>query len=271
MKNRNLNYSSAHKKYLRGLKLKTFSVHLVRILLLFVVLGLWELCATTQLIDPFISSSPSRRINQIKILAGNGALWHHSSVTLYETVLAFSISTLVGTIVAILLYAVPFIRKVLEPYLIVLNSLPKIALGPLIIVWMGTGTKAIVAMGILICIVITTISMLNGYLSVDKEKILLLKTMGASKLQILFKLILPATFSDFISILKINVGMSWVGTVMGEYLTSKAGLGYLIVYGGQVFKLDLVMAAIVVLCILAGLMYAIIASLELIVNSKRNK
>ena len=170
-----------------------------------------------------------------------------------------------------MLYAIPFVRKVLEPYLIVLNGLPKIALGPLIIVWMGTGTKSIVAMGFLICIVITTISMLNGYLSVPKEKILLLKTMGASKLQILFKLILPATFGDFISILKINVGMSWVRTVMGEYLTSKAGLGYLIVYGGQVFKLDLVMSAIVVLCILAGLMYALVATFELIVNKRRNR
>ena len=267
----NKNFSLAHKKYLWGLKIKNISVHLIRILLLVSVLCLWELFASLQIVDPFISSSPSRIVSQIKTLAENGALLHHSWVTLYETLLAFLISTAVGTFIAIILYALPYVRKVSEPYLIILNSLPKIALGPLIIVWMGTGTKAIVAMGFLICIVITTISMLNGYLSVDKEKILLLKTMGASKLQILFKLIIPASFSDFISVLKINVGMSWVGTVMGEYLTSKAGLGYLIVYGGQVFKLDLVMASIVVLCILAGLMYAVVASLELMVNSKRNK
>jgi len=125
-------------------------------------------------------------------------------------------------------------------------------------------------MGILICIIITTISMLNGYLSVPKEKILLMKTMGASKLQILTKLILPATFGEFISVLKINVGMSWVGVVMGEYLTSKAGLGYLIVYGGQVFKLDLVMSSIVVLCILAGIMYGLVALLEMYIKNKRN-
>ena len=240
-------------------------------MLLVALIGLWELCAALQVVDPFISSSPSRIVSQLKTLAETGALWHHSWVTLYETLLAFAISTAVGTVIAILLYALPFVHKVLEPYLIVLNSLPKIALGPLIIVWMGTGTKSIVAMGFLICIIITTISMLNGYLAVPKEKIMLLKTMGASRLQILFKLILPASFSDFVSILKINVGMSWVGTVMGEYLTSKAGLGYLIVYGGQVFKLDLVMASIVVLCILAGAMYALVASFEMIVNHKRNK
>ena len=210
------------------------------------------------------------KVKQLAALISDGTLWEHSWVTLYETILAFGISTVLGTLVALILFSLPAVRRVLEPYLIVLNSLPKIALGPLIIVWMGTGTKAIVMMGILICIIITTISMLNGYLSVPKEKILLMKTMGANNLQILTKLIIPATFGEFISVLKINVGMSWVGVVMGEYLTSKAGLGYLIVYGGQVFKLDLVMSAIVVLCVLAGLMYALVALLEMYVNKKRN-
>lgn len=261
-------YSVAHKKYLRGLKVRAISVHTVRILLLLLLFGIWELSASSGIVDPFITSSPSRIIKQLEILIEDGSLLYHSWVTLYETLLAFAISTAVGTLVAILLYSLPPIRKVLEPYLIVLNALPKIALGPLIIVWMGTGTKSIVAMGFLICIVITTISMLNGYLSIPKDKILLLKTMGANKFQILTKLIVPATLKDFVSVLKINVGMSWVGVVMGEYLTSKAGLGYLIVYGGQVFKLDLVMCAILILCILAGLMYGLVAILEKFVNRK---
>lgn len=261
-------YSVAHKKYLLGLKIRAISVHTVRILLLLLLFGIWELSASSGIVDPFITSSPSRIIKQLEILIEDGSLLYHSWVTLYETLLAFTISTAVGTLVAILLYSLPPIRKVLEPYLIVLNALPKIALGPLIIVWMGTGTKSIVAMGFLICIVITTISMLNGYLSIPKDKILLLKTMGANKFQILTKLIVPATLKDFVSVLKINVGMSWVGVVMGEYLTSKAGLGYLIVYGGQVFKLDLVMCAILILCILAGLMYGLVAILEKFVNRK---
>lgn len=267
---KNLNYSKDHKKYLKSLKIKTISVHVVRILLLLFILGIWELCAHLKVIDPFITSSPSRIVLQIRELIINGTLWTHGWITLYETLLAFLISTLLGTLIAILLYSIPAIRRVLEPYLIVLNSLPKIALGPLIIVWMGTGTKAIVTMGILICIIITTISMLNGYLSVSNEKKLLLKTMGANNFQILTKLIIPSTFSNFVSVLKINVGMSWVGVVMGEYLTSKAGLGYLIVYGGQVFKLDLVMSSIVVLCILAGIMYGLVALMEMYVNKKRN-
>lgn len=264
------NYSKAHEKYLKGLKIKAISIHTARILLLILLFGIWELLATSGIVDPFITSSPSRVIKQIGILIKDGSLFYHSFVTLYETVLAFAISTLVGTLIAILLFAIPPLRKVLEPYLIVLNSLPKIALGPLIIVWMGTGTKSIVAMGFLICIVITTISMLNGYLSIPKEKILLMKTMGANKFQMLTKLIIPATNKDFVSVLKINVGMSWVGVVMGEYLTSKAGLGYLIVYGGQVFKLDLVMSAILILCILAGIMYGLVALLEKIVSKRSN-
>lgn len=269
MKKQKQKYSISHKKYLKSLLIKKVSIHISRILLLVLLLGAWELCASLNIIDPFITSSPSRIIKQISFLIQDGVLFHHSWVTLYETLLAFAISTIAGTLIALVLYIIPAVRKVLEPYLIILNSLPKIALGPLIIVWMGTGTKAIVMMGILICIIITTISMLNGYISVPKEKILLMKTMGASGFQILTRLIVPASFSDFISVLKINVGMSWVGVVMGEYLTSKAGLGYLIVYGGQVFKLDLVMSAIVVLCILAGLMYGLVALLEMYINKKR--
>ena len=155
-----------------------------------------------------------------------------------------------------------YIRKVLEPYIVVLNSLPKIALGPIIIIWFGAGTTSIIVMAILITIIITTLTMLGAFLFCDNDKIMLLKSMGANKFQILLKLIIPNAIPEFISMLKINVGMTWVGTIMGEYLVSKAGLGYLIVYGGQVFQLDLVMTSTVILCILAGLMYFGVALLE---------
>jgi len=146
--------------------------------------------------------------------------------------------------------------------LVVLNSLPKIALGPLIIIWVGAGTSAIITICVLICIVITIITMLNAFLSCDNDKILLMKSMGANKFKILYKLVLPFSIPNFISMLKINVGMSWVGSIMGEYLSSSAGLGYLIVYGSQVFRLDLVMTSTVLLCILAGLMYFVVALIE---------
>jgi NitT/TauT family transport system permease protein len=140
--------------------------------------------------------------------------------------------------------------------------LPKIALGPIIIIWFGSGFKAIIFMTVLIGIIVAVITMLNGFMATDTDKILLLKSMGATKFQILLKLVIPGSLPTLISMLKISVGMAWIGSIMGEYLVSRAGLGYLIVYGGQVFKLDLVMASTVVLCVLASLMYALVATLE---------
>lgn len=263
-------YSLEHKKYLRKQRLSIFGVHTSRIIVLIALFGLWELVANTGLVDPFITSSPSRIIKALAELLATGNLFMHTWVTVYETLMAFAISTIIGFLVALIFYIITPLRKVFEPFLVVLNSLPKVALGPLIIVWVGAGVKATITMGILICVVVTTISILNGFLAVDKEKITLLKTMGANNFQILFKLVLPSNLPNIIAVLKINVGLSMVGVIMGEYLNSSAGLGYLIVYGGQIFKLDLVMAAIVVLCIAASLMYFIIAGIEAYINKKHN-
>ncbi len=183
-------------------------------------------------------------------------------ITLSETLLGFSIATGLGFLMASILWWSERLRKILEPYIIVLNSLPKIALGPIIILWVGSGMTAIVTMCVLICVIISTISMTNAFNSCDSDKILLMKSMHANKMQIFTKLVIPSAFPAFISMLKINVGMSWVGTIMGEYLSSSEGLGYLIVYGSQVFKIDLVMTSTVLLCLLAGLMYAGICLIE---------
>lgn len=261
--------SKEHQKYIKIEKTKSFFVHFLRIVLLISLLGLWELSARLELVDPFITSSPSRIINKTIELYQNGTLALHIWTTLSETLWAFALSTIIGGLVAILLFVIAPLRRIFEPYLVILNSLPKIALGPLIIIWVGIGTKAIVTMGILICVVITTINLLNGFLNVSNEKIMLLKSMGANKFQILTKLIIPATLPNFIATLKINLGMAWVGVIMGEYLSSQAGLGYLLVYGGQVFQLDLVMTSIVILCILSGVMYGIISILEKIIVKKR--
>jgi len=261
-------FTHEHYKYLKKIRIGTFFVHLSRILLLVLLLGMWELATSVGWLDPFIASSPSRIVKTFINLLTEADLLYHTWITLYETMLAFLISTALGLIIAIILYIIPPIKRVLEPYLVVLNSLPKIALGPLIIVWMGTGEKTIVAMGVLICIVITTISMLNGFCQVENDKIMLMRTMGANKAQIFTRLVFPYNIPNLISNLKINIGMAWVGVIMGEYLTSRAGLGYLIVYGGQIFKLDLVMTSIVVLCVLAGAMYGIIALIENYVNKK---
>lgn len=248
--------------YLRSIRREKILVISFRISLLIVFLLTWELLALFEIIDPFISSSPSRIFYTTIDLFKNNNLLYHIGVTLYETLLGFLITVILGYIIALSLWWSERLKKVLEPYIVVLNSLPKIALGPIIIVWCGSGSKAIIFMAVLIGIIVAIITMLNGFTSTDKGKILLLQSMGATKIQILSKLVIPNSLPTLISMLKISVGMSWIGSIMGEYLVSKAGLGYLIVYGGQVFKLDLVMASTVVLCILAALMYLIVALLE---------
>ena len=264
-----MNYSLEHEKYLKSIRKKKKLITLSQWSVLIILLLVWELLASTGVIDAFIFSSPSRIASTLVNLWSNSNLLTHMAVTLYETVLGFLIATVVGTLVAIGLWWCETLRRVFEPYLVVLNSLPKVALGPIIIIWAGAGTKAIVTMAVLICIIITTINMLNGFVEVDKDKILLMRTLGANKWQILTKLILPANVGTLLATLKINVGLSWVGSIMGEYLVSKAGLGYLIVYGGQIFKLDLVMTSTVVLCVLAGLMYFAVAYLEKKLTQKK--
>ena len=257
-----INYSNEHKEYLKKNKRNKTLILSIQIGILVLLLGFWELFAQTGVIDAFFTSSPSKMFNTVVEMAKSGGLFVHIWTTLYEAILGFVFATALGVLVAILLWWSEKVRKVLEPYIVVLNSLPKIALGPLIIIWIGVGTKAIVVMAILIMVVVTTLSMLSAFLNCEQDKILLMKSMKASKLQIFCKLVMPNAFTEFVSILKINVGLTWVGTIMGEYLVSKAGLGYLIVYGSTVFKLDLVMASTVILCILACLMYLLVALLE---------
>ena len=196
----------------------------------------------------------------------------HVKVTVYETILGFGIGILLGTLIAIVLWWSNFLSKVFEPYLVVLNSLPKVALGPIIIIWVGAGTKAIIVMAIAISLIVTILDILNGFLNTDKELIKMAKTFNATKFQILTKIIIPANTSTFINSLKINIGLSLVGVISGEFLISKAGLGYLITYGGQVFKLDLVMSSIIILGIFAGLMYGVVTLLEkVLLRSKVHK
>ena len=256
------NQLSVREKYLKEKRRKKILIISIQLAILFGFFGLWQLLADIGAINVFVFSSPVKILQTVGSLFAGGNLWHHMFITFYESLLAFLIATVIGFFIAVILWWNETLSSIFEPYLIILNSLPKVALGPIIIIWFGAGTKAIVVMAILIMIIITTISLLNAFVSCDHDKILLLKSMGANKWQILTKLIIPNALGEFISVLKINVGMTWVGTIMGEYLVSKAGLGYLIVYGSQVFKLDLVMTSILLLCILAGLMYGIVCLLE---------
>lgn len=261
-----INFSKAHKDYLRKYKIKKLLILLTQIIILVAFVLGWELLSKYGIISSFFFSSPSKIVKTIGEMFVSGELIYHSKITLSETLIGFAIATGIGFLIAFVLWYSDFLRKVTEPYLVVLNSLPKIALGPIIIIWFDAGSKAIVFMCILIVIIVTIMNILNSFTSCDKQLIALAQSMGANKFQIFFKLILPNSLKDIVSTLKINVGLSWIGAIMGEYLVSKAGLGYLLIYGGQVFNLNLVMTSTVILCILASVMYFAVALFEQLMN-----
>ena len=263
---KNVGFSKEHILYLKKNKLRSIIINLARVGILAAILGVWELFAHFKVIDPFITSSPSRVCKTIADLYSDGTLFYHIGVTLGETLIGFFIAVALGYLIAVALYMSDAVRKIFEPYIVVLNSLPKIALGPLIIIWIGTGYRSIVFMTVLVAIIVCIMNTLTGFLSVDKTMLTLMQAMGAKKRTILTKLIIPASLPSLINTLKVAVGLAWIGSIMGEYIVSKAGLGYLIVYGGQVFKLDLVMTATIILCALAGGMYGIIALVEKLIN-----
>ena len=255
-------FTYEHIKYLKIQRRKSVFVIFSRISILVFFIAFWEIATRAGLIDGFLFSSPTRIVKTTENLIGEGELFAHIGTTLSETITGFIIASVSGLIIAVALWWSDSLRKIAEPYIVVLNSLPKIALGPIIIIWFGAGTLSIIFMTVIITVIVTIINLLAAFCETDENKILLLRSMGANKRQIFFKLVLPSSIPDVISTLKINVGMSWIGSIMGEYLVSKQGIGYLIVYGGQVFKLDLVMTSTVILCALAALMYFSVVLIE---------
>jgi ABC-type nitrate/sulfonate/bicarbonate transport system, permease component len=254
--------------YLRARSRRKKAITFLQMFLLIFLFGMWELSAQMGWINAFIFSSPSRMIATLSNLQQSGDLWLHIGTSCYETVVGFTLGTILGTVVAILLWCSDFVSRVLEPYLVVLNALPKTALGPIFIVWIGAGTGSIIVMTLAISIIVTILNMHMGFLSTDREKIQLMRTFDASRWQILWMLVFPANYETLFNTLKVNVGLSWVGVITGEFLVSKAGLGYLIVYGSQVFNMDLVMASVLILAAAAVVMYQSVLWFEKVLRKR---
>ena len=256
------NFSAHHLEYIKGVKKKNRRVFYTQIGLLIFLLFIWEVSARLNWIDTFLTSSPSAIWTLFLDFVKNGNLFYHLGISLMETIIGFGLGTLLGVIIAIMLWWSDFLAKVLDPYIVVLNSLPKTALAPIFIILFGAGFKGIIVTAISVSIVVTIMNMFISYKTVDDDKLKLLQTFGASKFQMLSKIVIPSSIPDLISTLKVNIGLSWVGVIVGEFLVSKAGLGYLIVYGMQVFRLDLVLMNVAVLGFISAIMYKIIAALE---------
>ena len=259
--------SKDRKIYLRKQRTNKIAILTTQMLILIGFIAIWEILANIGVIDSFIASQPSRIMKTFFNLSQNDLLTH-LWVTCFETIIGFSLGAILGVLLAIILWWAKFLAKVSDPYLVILNSLPKIALGPVIIIWVGAGMGAIIVMALAISLIVTVLEILNGFLNTDQELLKMAKTFHATKMQMLTKIVIPANISTFINSLKVNIGLSLVGVISGEFLVSKAGLGYLIVYGGQVFKLDLVMTSVIILSIVAALMYQGVVMLGKIVGKE---
>ena len=251
-------YSLEHKNYLKRLKKEKIFVCTFRLLIILIFLCGWEILARFNLINTFLFSSPSRVINTIIKLFNTGELLKHIGITLYEVFLSFSLATILGIVIASILWKYNRLSKIVDPYITIINSLPKVALGPLIIIWVGASINSIIVMALTISLFTTIINIYTGFINVDSNYITMLKSFNASKLDIFRMVVLPSNIPNIISTLKINISMSLIGVIMGELLVSKAGLGYLIMYGSQVFNLDLVISSIFILGIISYLMYFIL-------------
>lgn len=249
-------------KYKKSLKKKKIIQIISQIFLLIGILLTWEILVNFNILNVFLVSKPSNIFNLFIEYFSSGSIWNDIGISCLETVLGLLIGTLIGLIIAIILWLFKSLAKILEPFLVVLNALPKTALAPIIIIWAGTGVKGIVVVAISISLVLTILSAYNYFINVDENQIKMLESFNANKFQILWKLILPSNFANIINIIKINIGMSWVGVMVGEFLVSRAGIGYLTMYGSQVFQLDLVMMCVILLALIAFLMYEIVNIIE---------
>lgn len=248
--------------YLKKLKINTIKVLAVQIFIFTIFIILWQILSDKGIINSFLCSSPKKVFETIISLSKENNLTTHVLATLKEILIGFLLGGFIGILIAAILWFSPFISKVLDPYLTILNSLPKVSLGPIIIIWAGANQNSIIIMALLISVISTIITVYTGFKETNITLIKLMKSFNANKFQILTKVVFPYNKNTIISALKINLSMTFVGVIMGELLVSKEGLGYLINYGSQVFNTNLVITGVILLGMLTTILYLIILLIE---------
>ncbi|PFE47510.1 ABC transporter permease [Bacillus cereus] len=265
------NIKQLHEQFQKKERRRAWLARSLQLLLLIFFFALWEIASKKEWIDPLLFSSPSSIWDLFLSKWIDGSLWVHIWTTLLETGVGFILGTVLGAIIATFLWSMPLLARVLDPYLVVLNAMPKVALGPIIIVIFGPNISSSIAMGVIISIIITILVIYSAFQEVDSNYIKVMDTFGANKWQCYKQAVLPASFPAIISTLKVNVGLSWVGVIFGELLVSKQGLGYLISYGFQVFNFTLVLLSVLLTCVLATLMYVFVEAFEKLLIGKRKR
>lgn len=265
---KNIVVSQSQKIYLEGIRREKIRVNCVRVLILVLFVALWEVCAGTGVINDFIFSSPSRIVKCFVSMCADGSLFRHMWVTLYETFISFFLVIGVGLVAAVLMWLSRSFSRIIEPYIVVLNSLPKSALAPILIVWLGNNIRTIIISAISVAVFGTILTLYTGFMEMDPDKIKLIKTLGGNRFHVLTKVLIPGNLAVILNTMKVNMGLSLVGVIIGEFLAANEGLGYLIIYGSQVFKLDWVMLSIIILCIMATVLYQLINILEKVLERR---
>ena len=254
--------SKGYIEYLKRIKRDNILVLTTQFILIIVFIIIWQLLADKQIIDVFLFSSPKKIFETLLELIGQNNLFKHIWTTIYEIIISFILGNFIGLFIASILWFNKFISRVFEPFLTILNSLPKVALGPLIIIIAGANIKSIIIMALLISSIISIINIYNAFRNTDENKIKIVKSMGGNKLQIFYNVVLKDNYTKIIESFKINISMCFVGVIMGELLVSKKGIGYLIMYGSQVFNMNLVLTGVVLLIILTILLYILVEKIE---------
>jgi NitT/TauT family transport system permease protein len=264
--------SPQYREWLRRERRSRLTVRATQIGLLVIFLILWEVLPRAHIINPVLTSYPSALwptfLELLKTTPQQASILTHTWATVLATVLGFTAAMVLGTIIAAALWWWTSLYRVLDPYLVVLNAMPKTAFVPIFYLWLGA-TMSIYGMSLAISIFVTILIIYSGLQGIDPNKIKLAQTFGATKGQVLTKVVLPGSVPTLIAALKVNAGLSLVGVVVGEFQSATLGLGYLIQYGSQIFKLNIVMTAVTILAIVSSLMYLAISWLEAAVMRRR--
>jgi NitT/TauT family transport system permease protein len=247
-------------------------VRAAQLAILVVFLVLWEVLPKAHIVNPLFTSYPSALwptfLELLKETPRQASILTHTWFTVFATIIGFSAAMVLGVAIAAALWWWNDLYKVLDPYLVVANAMPKTAFVPIFYIWLGA-TLSIYGMSLAISLFIAILMIYNGFQGIDPNKIKLAQTFGATKSQLLIKVVLPGSIPTLIAALKVNVGLSLVGVVVGEFQSANIGLGFLIQYGSQIFKLNIVMTAITILAIVSSVMYLAISWLEAAVMRRR--
>ncbi len=254
--------SNEQKIYLQNIQKRKYWILVAQISLLLLLLFIWEVSVEKEYLNGFIFSSPSRVIQCFYSMLKDQSIFLHVGITLLETMISFLLIMFLTVAAGVLLWWFQTLADILDPYLVVLNSLPKSALAPILIVWLGNNMKTIIITSISIAVFGSILNLYNGFMKVDPERLMLIRTLGGTKTDCLRLAVIPSCIPLFISLMKVSIGLSLVGVIIGEFLAARAGLGYLIIYGSQVFKMDWVMMSIIILCLIAMLLYKLLHILE---------